>query len=241
MRKTSKNKLWKSIFSPLKEVFFIVISILIAFNINQWNEHRETKKAFDTFLKSINTDLKTDTVVLKFAARELKKLANEQKQILLDENTDTLSTDDLSNAVIGRRLSSKLNDGTFLRTKNTKIFELDEYSQLFKRLNLYYITHAENLAFMNNMANQMTNESLMFWMGQENFEVTSLDEIPINQPEEVRRKSFHEILNSTKARNYLGNTYSYFKWAGEFYDQLAEQTESLIELTDSLMDERGIK
>lgn len=68
--------------------------------------------------------------------------------------------------------------------------------------------------------NDMANESLLFWMDQENFEIKSLDEIPILQPEKNRRISFYEILNSTKGRNYLGNTYSYVKWAGEFYDQL---------------------
>jgi len=44
------------------EIVLVVIGILIALQINNWNENRKQQSEFNNILKTIYKDLKTDTI-----------------------------------------------------------------------------------------------------------------------------------------------------------------------------------
>ena len=58
-----KNKTGKYFKYAIGEIILVVIGILIALQINNWNENRLQHIEFNNILKNIKQDLKTDTIV----------------------------------------------------------------------------------------------------------------------------------------------------------------------------------
>jgi len=65
------------------EVILVVIGILIALQVNNWNEQRKIKEQQNTFLKSVKKDLNTDATFLK---RYLKKLELDNNKLKEQSN-----------------------------------------------------------------------------------------------------------------------------------------------------------
>ena len=59
----SENKTAKYLKYALGEIILVMIGILLAMQINNWNENRLHKNEFNNILETINQDLKRDTLV----------------------------------------------------------------------------------------------------------------------------------------------------------------------------------
>ncbi len=59
-RLVSENKFSKYLFYALGEIILVVIGILIALGINNWNENRKTEERITQFLIGLKSDLKND-------------------------------------------------------------------------------------------------------------------------------------------------------------------------------------
>lgn len=59
-----KNKTGKYLKYALGEIVLVVIGILIALSINNWNQNREKKSLLKTYSASLIKDLQKDTLVL---------------------------------------------------------------------------------------------------------------------------------------------------------------------------------
>ena len=62
---TEKNKTGKYLKYAIGEIILVVIGILIALSINNWNEENKNKKAEQNFYKEILNDLEKDKVKLE--------------------------------------------------------------------------------------------------------------------------------------------------------------------------------
>lgn len=58
-----ENKMSKYFKYAIGEIILVVIGILIALSINNWNENRKQRQEFNSILKTIKQDLKRDTLV----------------------------------------------------------------------------------------------------------------------------------------------------------------------------------
>lgn len=61
-RLLTENKFSKYLIYAIGEILLVVIGILIALNINNWNENQKTKKLERVFLERLQVDLDTDTI-----------------------------------------------------------------------------------------------------------------------------------------------------------------------------------
>lgn len=61
----SENKFSKYLIYAIGEIILVVIGILIALSINNWNEQNKTDRVENTFLKRLLVDLKKDKVYLE--------------------------------------------------------------------------------------------------------------------------------------------------------------------------------
>ena len=59
-RLLSENKFSKYLIYAIGEIILVVIGILIALQINNWNEERKESAIIKTYLKSMLVDLKND-------------------------------------------------------------------------------------------------------------------------------------------------------------------------------------
>lgn len=96
------NKFSKYLIYAIGEIVLVVIGILIALQINNWNEDKKTQNKVDTFLNSLKSDLSNDlstiNTIIKVQEDRLKVLNKlislgndpEAKEILEYNNTDQI-------------------------------------------------------------------------------------------------------------------------------------------------------
>ena len=72
-RKTlaDENKTIKYARYAIGEIVLVVVGILIALSINNWNEEKKEKKLANTYLENLKLDLKADIVALEEALKDL--------------------------------------------------------------------------------------------------------------------------------------------------------------------------
>ena len=68
-----ENKFSKYLFYAIGEILLVVIGILIAVNINNWNEHKQSQNEFKSILTTIKTDLERDTLMAQGVIKYYKK------------------------------------------------------------------------------------------------------------------------------------------------------------------------
>jgi len=77
-----KNKTWKYLKYAIGEILLIVMGILIAVQINNWNENRKLRNLEYKFLVQINEDLKASSISLEKSISYNKKSLIELEKIL---------------------------------------------------------------------------------------------------------------------------------------------------------------
>ena len=68
----SENKTGKYFKYAIGEIILVVIGILMALQINNWNEDRKNKEILNSYKKSLITDLEQDTLALNSVIRYIK-------------------------------------------------------------------------------------------------------------------------------------------------------------------------
>ena len=92
----SENKFTRYFFYALGEIFLVVIGILIALQVNNWNENRKTKTFEKVILTQLKESLKRDLKVLNNNISQLKKSFKTSTWII--ENYET--SGEISNVII---------------------------------------------------------------------------------------------------------------------------------------------
>jgi len=77
------------------EILLVVIGILIALNINTWNEERKEKAIVVNVLQNIRYDLISDTLRFSSILESIPKNLEESKSLLKNTGLDTLSANEL--------------------------------------------------------------------------------------------------------------------------------------------------
>jgi hypothetical protein len=62
-RLLKENKFKNYLLYAIGEILLVMIGILLALQVNNWNEHRKTKSIINNTLKTVATDLKRDTII----------------------------------------------------------------------------------------------------------------------------------------------------------------------------------
>lgn len=78
-----RNRLGKYLVYALGEIVLVVIGILIALQINNWNEQRKRENLEIDFLNGLLLDLKQDTLYFSTKSNYYDQLANNQAEYLL--------------------------------------------------------------------------------------------------------------------------------------------------------------
>jgi hypothetical protein len=97
-----KNKTGKYLKYAIGEIVLVVIGILIALSINNWNEDRKSKKMATEVYTNLLTSLKQDSLEVERTINLLTKSIDTQKKLILstsDQYTNDLSQTELDKMV----------------------------------------------------------------------------------------------------------------------------------------------
>ncbi len=122
----AENKAGRYLRYAVGEILLVVIGILIALQINNWNENRKREILKKEYTSSLIADLKRDTAQFHSYLKY-----NFQQQLMLDSlkevlNTPSLKVADLRNAhfVVNLDLIKSFTNGTFIALRNSGNLDL---------------------------------------------------------------------------------------------------------------------
>ncbi|MCW5518183.1 DUF6090 family protein [Muriicola sp. Z0-33] len=133
-----KNKTGKYIKYAIGEIVLVVIGILIALQINNWNESRKDQHELTNILQNIVTDMRVDALSLKdnleYANEENKRI----KMFLNNKDYSGFTRDSLQKSLQVYSYHSIWRTSGFDNLKNSGITEYGEYEKVVKRIKDYY-------------------------------------------------------------------------------------------------------
>jgi len=197
-----ENKALKYMRYAIGEIVLVVIGILIALQINNWNENRKAHVQEITILKNIQKDISLDTLDLNFNLEyHLTFLKNEQA--LLDFMMSNLQTPKDSidySLALGFKLIIALHESTYENLQNNEIGILSN-KELKKEISRFYDFFTDAMLKLENEEvsyNTFLNKKPFF---RKHFKLTSdayLNENEINSEDyynpEISKNTF-EIIN----------------------------------------------
>ncbi len=193
------------------EIVLVVIGILIALQINNWNEDRKEKAIVKSLLQNIRYDLIADTLAFSNRLDRIPFFIDNAKSLLNATFSDTLSANTLYNKLPYTVVNYKIKDQSFQKVLNTGITDFFEFNELFDDINTYYTINSSDFIQQTAWDSDNTIDDGKFWSAI-GFEVdiypdTFYKESDINfaQPENIRKAVFLEQLKTPDMRNTIKN------------------------------------
>ena len=239
-----ENRVTRYLLYAIGEIILVVIGILIALQINNWNETQKKHEASKQFILEIREDLVKDTILLASQIELLAQQIEIDKQVL---SRIKYTQDDalLLNESIDRTLRDfRLNDQAFTSMNNAGYAGLVGYEDLFGEIKKhYYNTHG----FFNRLRDWQIaekdegekldldqNYELSYAFYQDLLGIDFLsDSLPELPNREIQNEFLIRKLESIEGRNYLKYNYTRHLVLSKFWKMFLQNSIDLIEKIDS--------
>lgn len=199
----SDNRIGKYLMYALGEIILIVVGILVAMNLDDWNDNQKDISRNKAFIKEIHFDLRRDTAIFGDEIRKIDKIA-QYKQLLLDKDSlQMVESDAIISILTAGYHNIKMNEGSYVKMKESGIAPVDQYDKLFKQINSYYIFNKTYLENRNAWEMGLYERDMDQWLFQDKFEIKIGNATTDLQEEKLKRKNLIEMLHSPKGRNVL--------------------------------------
>lgn len=140
---SSDGKFFKYLRYAIGEIFLVVIGILIALQINNWNEHQKEVRKSRGYLKEFRKDLVRDTLSFNQGLQILGKEMNEELWALGKVDYELTDADSILLAKNTVYFARKIITRTFNNVQNSGNSNLVGYDSLFVTISDYYTTTNE--------------------------------------------------------------------------------------------------
>ena len=245
----TENRLFKYARYAFGEILLVVIGILIALQINNWNERQKDIQNSRNYLIEFKKDLIRDTLSFSQGKHTLSREMEEELWALNRIAYTPAEADSILLAKNTVYFERKISIRTFQNVQNSGNSKLTGYDSLFVELSDYYTTTKELVDAMANWeVLSVTNVDPYEVRFKEDIEYnnnffyrardpeTTLDFPMISDPEEQAKKLV-AFATSVVGRNHLKENYRrHMALERTFYLTIAE-AKDLIALIDKALDE----
>lgn len=125
------------LFYAVGEIVLVVISILIALTVNNWNEGQKKEHLAQEFISEIKYNIRLDTTVFKQVIRRIDTVTKYKAQWLQNRQIDTLSIEELESMTLSQYYNIKINTGAYSRMKASNVWTLNDYREIFEHISDY--------------------------------------------------------------------------------------------------------
>ncbi|QHI36052.1 hypothetical protein IMCC3317_14050 [Kordia antarctica] len=199
-----KNKTGKYLKYAIGEIILVVIGILIALQINNWNSERLANAKMTTYLHNLKEDLVSDTLAFNNAIGFYKYVIDYKTKLLSLSQYENISTDSLSFIITPHYSNYDLNTTTFTKIKNLGISKLSKNDSLSKKIYNYYTTRKKIFNTIINWEVESTNNEGNYWYSSQNeFEIKHSNDFPHFQDKNENRQNLIKLISEPKGRNNL--------------------------------------
>ena len=197
------------------EIVLVVIGILIALQINNWNNQRLSDRQMTSFLIGMIDDLKSDTLQIDTRIKFYNELLERKKTILQLPSFKEINIDSLFDMAQTTTANYTINTSTFDKIRSTGITQISRNISLSKTIyNYYTISYNSFKDYMNWDIEESKGDDYYFHHGKNKYEMNLVgydleptDKLLNFQNESVRRKNLIELLSEPSTRNLLKRDY----------------------------------
>jgi len=146
-----ENRMGKYFKYAIGEILLVVIGILIALQINNWNEKRKATFQEITILKNIQEDITLDTLDINFNIEKHNDFIDNEKRLLHFLQSDLSKPRDSINysSALGVPLTVALHKSTFNNLQNNQIGIITN-NELKKNISRFYDFFAQAITIIEN-------------------------------------------------------------------------------------------
>lgn len=223
-----ENKTKKYLKYAIGEIILVVIGILIALWINNWNNQRLADNQTTNFLKNIKEDLVSDTLEFDNRIDFYKELIDEKKKLLLLSSYEKINTDSLSVLISATYALYEINNTTFTKITNLGISKLSKNDKLSKKIYSYYTIELKTFTEYINWEKEDTGYEGRYWSNFQNEYEFNNDEFPKFQDSIINKQNLIKLITEPKGRNQILYDYYRKKRILGKYEEMKEISSELI-------------
>jgi hypothetical protein len=237
----SEGKTGKYLKYAFGEIVLVMIGILLALQINNWNEKRKETNQTVGLLENMIKDLKTDISNLDRLINNFNHQINSGRTLLVSEDYQLFSSDSIYNLLPTNSTSYKIINLTFEKLKNLGVTKILDSEELLNSITTYYTNNSNILEMGVSWDFEYALIATDYWRLGEHFEAPILNDtlsMPFLENESDRKTTFIKELSSIKSRNHIRYAISrklsvvnIFKWIKTRAEGLVESIEQELEKT----------
>ena len=228
------NKPLKYMRYAIGEILLVVVGILIALSINNWNENRKTHLQDIEFLKNLKVELSVDISALKERKSHYQRINDNIKNTinLFDGGVRSLTHDEHQEIVSALSQFEILTPISKNSSRNDLVIAQGTIDRIDKELNRRFLTYLQETQSINAAITKLgeTLQQLQRLQIQPNVDFNE-----INPKANKVDFDFKEIYNKRGIRNALQRSFRYRKaYIGGMSGKI-EDAENLIALIDNIL------
>jgi hypothetical protein len=210
----SEGKTGKYLKYAIGEIILVVLGILIALQINNWNEKRKENAKIKSYLNGMVIDLNNDRNRFGIIIENLSEQIKANSEVFENKNYQNLPIDSIVLIISSYFNDYKISDQTFQRIKNSGQSNQLGSKQLNDAINSYYSgdQYRFNLYIDYDQKRSINDDD--FWFVTNDYEVNPVFGqngnriLPFAENEETRKKKLIKKIESNLGRNNLRNNIS---------------------------------
>ncbi|WP_299126384.1 DUF6090 family protein [uncultured Winogradskyella sp.] len=232
-----ENKTGKYFKYAIGEIVLVVIGILIALGINNWNQNRLNKIQINGYLSNIVTDLKSDILEYERVIKSYESGVENNSRILINDDYQQLEVDSIANLILGFWNANRISSQTYQKIKSIGLQETLGTPEIEKTVNDYYNIHIAAYGYLINWDKELTDRDNFFWNYNDKFETgfesrLALSSLPYQSTSEKRKEELIKLTESTLGRNYLKNAIARDKYGIIMVNKNISEAKNLMELIE---------
>ena len=234
----SENKTGKYFKYAIGEIVLVVIGILIALQINNWNEARQIRQSEIKYLKNIKLDLKKDLVTLKKQINIRKnKLKITESLISHIDGTKPISDLDLLSRNIFATINEERftpNNSTYMELANSgnlSLIESDSIKSLLLELEELYKNNKFGIEHEAFEYKEYINKSLFKYVDIDKLKTVYYKNIPA-ESQGLKFEDFNDLLKSLEYKNGLTISNTLSEIFIQSYKEIQNKSTKVLEIIE---------
>lgn len=228
----------------LGEIVLVVLGILIALSINNWNQERIQQIQTCELLSSMESDLREDIKFFEEHEQFYSSQISNSKKLLMDSIPHDMNTDSIYMSLLLWTVNLQENFQSFNKINNLGISHLLDSDELDSAIAEYYIQQLHAARGLMNWDVDQTEQFNEFWNSSLNMELpdpfVQQNDMPYSQSEEVRRAEIIRVLRSIEGRKTLRSSINNKKAIVAILKVRKSLAENLISIIQKQLRQEGL-
>ena len=199
-----ENKTGKYFKYAIGEIILVIIGILFALQINNWNEHRNNQTKLKSYILEYKTDLVNNISRFNQEIKAAQTSIDKQTRFLQIKNFDTFHVDSLELKIETFYILFDTKNYVHESFKNSQITEFGKYDSIIREMQIYYTWIYGDIEGSIIEHNNGVDKADNYWRYEQNvYEFGYNNDRTFHQSPSKRKENIVTLIRNPKARNII--------------------------------------